>query len=677
MIGQFLNRTYLVYRCTNSVPIEDQEHRVLFTSMVGDPMGNEELEVSGFLCEPTYSLTRRVVTNITHSAGLHDNLDISPTINEPLDLGIRPFNMTQKILYNLGEAWDVNGRLLRVPWGMWVILMNATQPQSDPSSFRNTSLAIELSKRVWQGVAAYLAKREYTVPSNQTINGTVTSIQPRVCVQVLPLRLVEAALVLLLLSSTVLCFLRPGAFNRDPTPLGAHFMILGRSSGLMTLLEFQGAASKQGLRASLSDHLVSHHRHSSPNCTAMTVQKSRKDTEKDIQRILAGTSKSSEWWRPVAVRLWFRIWTLTVSLGVMIALEVMLQLSARESGLGNVNLGGYLKYTWTLLPTFVLALIGLLFGMVDSTARTLHPFQLLRKGRANMADILYDPSRQTSLTAVFHAAWKRHFALLWAILPGLLAPILTIIVSGLYTVVLVPWTYHTELQLKDRFRAENLTLNSLNNVEGDSGEAWTNFALTQISNLSYPQWTQGEYALAEFGTENLHSHEGNTTSLAATAHVPAAHVNLNCTLMGHYSGDPSEVMLPVDPSPPGCGNPAVTNQTDGQDKLYLHSFIAKNEDGTASTNHGYYLALLDGVSGEQAPLRANSTVSPTSSARVCGDGRQHYFISLGNGTEALAVLHCGALCGSAVGDCGLYAAAPLAGHQQARRARQGLVQNNA
>lgn len=84
----------------------------------------------------------------------------------------------------------------------------------------------------------------------------------------------------------------------------------------------------------------------------------------------------------------------------MIALEVLLQVSTRGNGLGNVSLNGYSKYIWTLIPTFVLALVGLLFSMVDSTARTLHPFQLLRKGQASLEDILHDPTRQVSLMAI-------------------------------------------------------------------------------------------------------------------------------------------------------------------------------------------------------------------------------------------------------------------------------------
>lgn len=616
---------------------------MLFT--LGYQLSYNQWEVSGFMCEPKYSLTRRAVTNSTRNVGVQDSLSINRANVEILDTRLRPYNMTDKIfasLISLGTIQIVESP--QTDGNLWYSMLHFRQPQNNFWSLRNTSVAIELSQSMWKEFAAYAIKKDYTSPSKETINGTATSTQGRLCVQDLSLRLVEANIMILLVLIVALCFLRPGVFHNDPTSLGAHAMILARSSGLMDHLEGYGVASKKVLRASLSGILASFPRHLPAESPAIALHRSGQGSEEMAETPAVDNSDSREWWSPMSVRWWFRMCLMTATLAVVIALEVLLQVSDREKGLGDVNLDGYLKYTWSFLPTLVLVLIGLLFSMVDSTARTLHSFQLLRKGRATVEDILHDPAHQVSLMAVVYAAWKRHFALLWTTLPGLLAPMLTIIGSGLYTVAPVPWAYDVELGLKDWFRPESRAVDVWNSVVGDTEDAWTMFTSTQFCNISYPKWTHGEYALASFGADNLHSHDGNDTSLYITARVPATRVNFNCSLIDHYANgtylkDHSSTLrwLSVDPRPLGCHATPELNLTAGKRDLYLVP--------EGSVYGGYHLALLEDQYAEvvcqgDSYCLDNEAPDMAPSIQVCGDERQHYFFGLGYEEEALPVLHC-------------------------------------
>lgn len=630
----FLNTTEMIYKCKNSTLVEDQDHRILFT--LDSWLSYSEFEVSGFTCEPRYSLTRRTVTNSTWNFGAQERLNISGAIIETLETGLNPIKMTKSIIDSLYGF--ITGH-----WNTWYTLVDLTQPQANGWSFRNTSLAIELSQRTWKGLAAYVIKHGYTFPSKETINGTATSIQGRLCIQELSLRLVEASVTLLLALIMVLFSLRPGVLHRDPTSLGAHSMIMARSPRLVDLLQGFGMSSKQALWASLSEYLASFPQNFSPKRPAVVLHQFQGVSDETNENPKMNNSDPHEWWSPVSVRWWFRISLMAATLAVVIALEALLQVSERRHGLGDVVLKGYLKYTWSLLPTVVLVLLGLLFSVVDSTARTIHPFQLLRKGRATIDDMFHDPARQVSLISVVEAARKRHFVLLWATLPGLLSPILTIISSGLYTVAPVPWTYDAELELKDWFQPENRTVYSNNTVEGDTGEAWDIFTLIQFSNMPYPQWTHGEFALASFGADNLHSHEGNNTSLYVTARVPATRVNLNCSLVGYYTNDTYPITLrpglgpqgiPIDPRPLGCHTHPEQNRTAGQRDLYLSGRMVNGVHGTENTSRDYYLALL------VDDYDNNPLTEPTSPTLVCGDERQHYFFGVGYRSEALSVLHC-------------------------------------
>lgn len=641
--SSFVNEASLVYKCTNSTAIEDQDHRILF--VIEYYLSSNESEISGFMCEPRYSLTRRAVTNSTRVAVVQDNLSITEAIIETLNLGIKPFYMTTNILTGLDSGASY---IPDIEWSVWYAMLNATQPQTNLWNFRNTSLVMDLSQRMWKGLAAYIVKHDFTNPSNETINGTVTSTQGRVCVQQLSLRLVEAHIVLLLALIVALCFLRPSIFLRDPTSLGAHSMILAGSPGLLGLFQGYGAASKYSLRTSLSGYLASFPLHLSADSPAIALHQFREITEVVSEKPTTDIRDRSEWWCPVSVRWWFRMCLMTAILVVLIALEVLVQISNREAGLGDVRLEGYLKYTWSFLPSLVLVLVGLLFSMVDSTARTLHSFQLLRKGRATMKDMLHDPARQISLGAVVCAVRERHFVLLWAIFPSLIAPMLTVITSGLYTVVPVPLNYVAELELTEWFRPESRIIDDID--WKNAGDARRNFILTQYSESSYPKWTQGEYALASFGADNLHGHDGNDSSLYITAHVPAARVNFNCSLIEYYTNDTypatqkSDIRpqgLLVDPRPLGC-HPPERNDTSGRRDLYLFSSQVVNVDGTEQTSRGYYYALLqerydDSIIFEDYDESDQDYIDPTS---VCGDKREHHFIGLGYGMEALSLLHC-------------------------------------
>lgn len=649
LLGHFVNTTELIYKCTNSTAVEDQDHRILCALEFW--LSSSGREISGFMCEPRYSLTRRAVTNTTRDAGVQDSLNVTGAIIETLSIGVRPFNMTYKILVGL-NAWQSIDIPEDGPWNVWYTILNATQPQTNLWSFRNTSLVMELTQRMWKSLAAYIVNHDYTIPSNATINGTSTSIQGRLCVEDLSVRLVEAHIMLLLALIVALCFLRPGAFLRDPTSLGAHSMILARSPILIGLLQGYGAASKQTLRASLSGYLASFPLHISAESPAISLDQSREESEGIDEKPTADNKDRRQWWSPVSTRMWFRICLMTTILIGVVALELMLRISNHENGLGDVSLDGYLKYTWSFLPSAVLVLVGILFAMVDSTARTLHPFQLLRKGRATAENMLQDPTRQISFVAVIHAIQERHFVLLWAMIPSLIAPFLTVITSGLYMVVPVPSTYEAELELKDWFRLENRSINDINLVEPRTEDPATVFYLIQFSNMSYPQWTHGEYVFASFGADNLHSHDGNDSSLYVTARVPAARVNLNCSLIGHFANETypatqqdylHPLWLQVDPRPLGCLTPA-RNDTAGQRDLYLRNFDVTNEDGTRNTNRGYYYSLL--LDDYDNFIMFNDSDSQgmglfyTNTTGVCGDVRQHYFIGLGYGTEALSLLHC-------------------------------------
>lgn len=121
-VYDFANLSAPVYECTDSTSIEGQDHRILVT--LESWISYNETEVSGFMCEPKYSLTSRVVTNITRDIRVDDDLNISGATINTLDMGISPFNMTQKIFDSLGTSFFED--MVHPELIVWFTLLNVT-----------------------------------------------------------------------------------------------------------------------------------------------------------------------------------------------------------------------------------------------------------------------------------------------------------------------------------------------------------------------------------------------------------------------------------------------------------------------------------------------------------------------------------------------------------------------
>ncbi|GME31222.1 uncharacterized protein LTHEOB_12502 [Neofusicoccum parvum] len=613
----------IIYKCSNSTPPEDQEHRI-FVTLESTLTGNET-EMSGVI------------------SGNGDKLNITTEVKEELDLGIQPLNITAKLLTSMGDEYPKEVVDFGANTNIWFSLLNASEPQSNISDFRNTSLVAELSQRIWPSFAALAVKNDYKNPENETLSGTVTSSKGRLCIQELSLRLMEALLAVLTLLSIALCFLSPGIFHRDPGSVGAQALILARSPDLMGLLSGYGSSTKQALKSRLSGYIAYFPMRNSPENPAIEV--TPKDPTKSTTAKPAepdeDNSDQSKWWHPIPTMWWFRICIILLALAVIIVLEVLFRLSGKNSGLADVDTNGYQKYTWTYIPTLAMASIGLAFAMADSTARTLHPFQVLHRGSASFKEILYDPAGQISLVAVVQAASKRHFPLMAIMFTGLLAPILTIVTSGLYIPVPVPWTRDVTLQMQDWFDIDNRTVDTLQSI-AEENKPWSVFSLTQFSNMSSPQWTHGEYAFPTFSAGDLRGHNGSETSLSMSLRVPAVRGNLNCSLTNYYENKNtsydlgrligSPTIIVVDP-PEGCHTPEINGT---ERRLYL-----KPSD---SLKDGYFAAFMADDYDTVSLALYKEYIEDTSSIQICGDNRQHFWFAAGHQSgdisDSLTLLHC-------------------------------------
>lgn len=340
----------------------------------------------------------------------------------------------------------------------------------------------------------------------------------------------------------------------------------------------------------------------------------------------------AKWWQPLPATIWFRITVFVSTLTVIVALEVLFQRSKKNRGLADAIVDGFQYYTWTYIPSSVMALIGLTFATADSTARTLHPFQVLRRGNAAFKEMLYDPACQLSLVAVIRAARTRQFALAATICTALMAPALTIVTSGLYTPTTVSWTNDIALDVTGWFNIEDKEVRVVS-LGGD----YDFLSLIQFTNMSYPPSTYCEYAFSTLGAAELHGHNGNDSSLTLNVRLPAVRVKMNCSLTNYWEQlNNSNQQIIVDP-PPGCHSPHAlyhndTSRKDRQLKFELSYQISLSESD-------YILADIT-----EDAMNQIVTDEDQIPGEICSDHRSHFWFLAGHqdnkSYDSLTLLHC-------------------------------------
>ncbi|EOD51312.1 hypothetical protein UCRNP2_1955 [Neofusicoccum parvum UCRNP2] len=173
---------------------------------------------------------------------------------------------------------------------------------------------------------------------------------------------------------------------------------------------------------------------------------------------------------------------------------------------------------------------------------------------------------------------------------------------------------------KNWFDIDNRTVDTLQSI-AEENEPWSVFSLTQFSNMSYPQWTHGEYAFPTFSADDLRGHNGSETSLS----------NKNTSYdLGRLIGSPT--MIVVDP-PEGCHTPEINGT---ERRLYL-----KPSD---SLKDGYFAAFMADDYDTVSLALYKEYIEDTSSIQICGDNRQHFWFAAGHQSgdisDSLTLLHC-------------------------------------
>lgn len=605
--------TFQRVNCSNLGPSDPKFKRYMISVAYSKGTGQNEntmLNSSNVVCLPSYKVQPAYVTENIDGTTLDDVVFTgSPKQLDSVtadDVALSVWTTLRQT--NTPSLFDPD----EITIDSFMANMIRLTPNFDKEMLMNTTWLAQKSLEVYQQNAAQIAAL-YLVKSGDgiaTIQGTVTHTQQRLSVRQIPVRLMQAcAMVMFILTILMLFTIPQNVVPRPIESVAAIAIILARSPSLINLLKHTGHLDLYELRGALTGHKF-----------MTTVADGSEGRVFSIQVISdSGTvppptvEKKIKWCRPLVLRRIVMILTLCLALGVLIALEVLYRKAQTNHGLADVDPNSLQRYVWIYAPTVVLVLLATTFNILDFELEFSDPYHELARGYANASSsLLWDPLRNMTIRTCFYALRHARFALVASSISVILAPFLTIVVSGLFVALEVPDLRNVTATPQTWF---NLSSSDDYTITG-LAQTFTLPALILQGNMSYPQWTYDELAFPsiDLSTDSLKIDNNTVGSLSVEA--PAVRASMNCSLIPEstfwnftYPGYTNDSISYNISTLDGCGNTGWI----GGNNIYYQGSV----DAPASGN-GFFGSLTPGM-GEVTLTTTNETISCPSWLAIYGE----------------------------------------------------------
>ena len=227
--------------------------------------------------------------------------------------------------------------------------------------------------------AAIVAKQSLMEPASIEVHGSATFMANRLVVRTWAAQWMAGLVVscLVLLAIALFTVPRRGFLPRNPSNIPDMAALLLHSHGLRSRLCGLGAADEKDLAKALERcHFHSGVVHDPvTNQSEFAIIDQQQDLD-DPRRAFSQTQARRNQ-HPGVLHPVFRLTMCAILVGLIIALEMLLQKSNRENGLGDVGNDTYLHYLWTTLPALSFGLIAMAFSSMDFRIRSLAPYTML------------------------------------------------------------------------------------------------------------------------------------------------------------------------------------------------------------------------------------------------------------------------------------------------------------
>ena len=474
---------------------------------------NNMLNSSNMICSPSYQIQRASVST-DHLGHLKDvqlkdssTRQIHGLSSSDLALGI-----TQATELATALTYPSGGDLQFDPF---VALMAASTANFRPEMLLDPNYLESATRDVYRAIAVQVARTKLLVPSSRPkIDGLVSRSESRLFARETPVRIMQGLAAISIILLSIVYFTKPrGVSPRLVDSIVAVAAILSRSESLIKSFHGTGHMSLDQIRWVLSDQTFRTSINEEDGDQTFSILVSSNSISEVRER---PEIREVQWFRPPVLRRTIMCLSLMAPVAGIIALEVLLRRSDQNSGLGTVSPDTEKRYSWLYGPTLIVVLLGTLFDLIDFELQIAEPFHALSKNYCNpRTSILYNSLGMIPVGAAWKALRQSRFALLAASIAVILSPLMTIIVSGLYTALAVPSITETSVVMTDWFNTTGGFVNTQDPLPG----------LVIEGNMSYPQWTYDEIAVPRIG---LVDHPDTPASAMISVNVPAVRGAVSC-----------------------------------------------------------------------------------------------------------------------------------------------------
>ncbi|KAK5453002.1 hypothetical protein LTS15_007151 [Exophiala xenobiotica] len=590
---------------------------VLGDSVAATAWSTSVNNMTGIACRSTYTLEP---VNVTYDYSQNPTnitvVRLSPGLNRTLE-GFTSFDLGRMFTASLSAAAEMFGNVLfdsyaeEYPNTMFKVMGEVSSGGYEALMDQDTMM--RTAESVFQQITVQILSKYLAREVKRPLQGQAFYHEERLQLNDISVWLMVSGFLFMTIIAIFILFRRArDTVPRDPEPPITTALLLQRNQSLQDILSCLGSNSADCMHSHLDNRTFA----ARFNASRIEFELSASNTLADIP--VPKQSPNSTWWKPLSVRHVFVSSTILVPLVIIATLEVIQNISDRDTGTATVTAADSLssKISTRYLPALVMLLSATLANSVDFTVAALAPYNALKSGASA-------PSVMTGVLGLVppYALWvsikNRYLGAALSTIAALIGSVLTIISSGLYTIDFVPTTSAMQVQRTDSF-----STTWQNSVLKDSGAAVL-ISLTESSNLTFPQFTYDELALPGLQLESDASQVSGQAQSALSLQVRALRASLDCTtatptqfnISTFYnpSSGPSAIVNAVMPLPPQCpyggsnGN-LTTIAFDQSWQLPFtdnSSFVAKLLD----LHVGPFDPILGSSSGELAPTTQNDNPS--------------------------------------------------------------------
>ncbi|EGX89769.1 hypothetical protein CCM_08022 [Cordyceps militaris CM01] len=348
-------------------------------------------------------------------------------------------------------------------------------------AFTDPELLKATAKNVYQGMAA---QTMHLLARQRAEKSTVGSIE--YAGQKLVAYLVSTAMICTFLGmcaimAAILAFIAPRAVTPSrPGSIASMTNIMATSPLFRQVMLGTGKASTSALRQKLEECRYKTVLTSTPSSFSLeAVRQMETETVRNDRK----ARSTAAWWRPTAAHWWFLVLALAIPLAMIGALEGIQRLSDSNQGFLSVSRSSATIFT-TFIPAAAVVCIASTYAKLSTMAAVFAPFLALKKGHAAAHRTMhFDVVGRTHPVAFLRSIKARHFAVAILAAASMIALLLAIVVSSLYSVVEFDRSESMTIQRIDNFKLDNAKLTMQDN------HAASMDSLIRYAGVNYSQWT--------------------------------------------------------------------------------------------------------------------------------------------------------------------------------------------